>query len=94
MAEKIRDIRGLSAPECEKRLADLRLSLMKSYAQVAQGSTPKNPGQIKAMKKTIARLLTALAEKSRSQSVPSVKPAGKQTAKKSTKEDAKKDGRN
>lgn len=85
MAEKIKDLRGLSTDECTKRLADLRLSLMKSYAQVAQGSTPKNPGQIKAMKKTIARILTVLGEKS--------KPSAKAPAV-TNKGDGKKDGRN
>ena len=82
MAEKVKDIRAFSAEECQRRLADLRLSLMKSYTQVAQGSTPKNPGQIKAVKKTIARILTVLREKQGSASG------------KSTKEDGKKDGRN
>ena len=36
---------------------------MKNNAQVAIGTTPKSPGQIRQIKRTIARILTILKEK-------------------------------
>ncbi len=48
----------------EGKLAELKKELIKINAQVAIGTTPKNPGQVKAMKKTIAKILTVFNEKS------------------------------
>ena len=44
--------------ELEKHLKDITMELIKSNAQVSSGTPPKNPGQIKHMKKTIARIMT------------------------------------
>ena len=49
--------------ELNKQLTDLKMELMKSNSQVASGSAPKNPGQIRQTKKTIARILTFIKEK-------------------------------
>ena len=61
--EKMKDLRNKSADDCEKQLQEIRLSLLKEYAQVAQGTTLKSPGKIRAMKRTYARIMTALHEK-------------------------------
>ena len=42
----------------EKKLDEINLELMKLKGQVSTGSNPKNPSQIKILKKTIARLKT------------------------------------
>ena len=55
---KIRDLRNINKDELVKNLKELRMELIKSNAQIASGTTPKNPGQIKQTKKTIARILT------------------------------------
>jgi len=49
--------------DLKKRLIELRMELMKNNAQVAIGTTPKSPGQLRQLKKTIARILTILKEK-------------------------------
>ncbi|MFH0977959.1 MAG: 50S ribosomal protein L29 [Candidatus Woesearchaeota archaeon] len=46
--------------ELEAKLSELRKDLMKQNAQIATGTTPKSPGQIRNSKRTIARILTQL----------------------------------
>ncbi|MFH0928764.1 MAG: 50S ribosomal protein L29 [Candidatus Aenigmatarchaeota archaeon] len=40
------------------RLSELRLELAKERSQIAIGGSASNPGRIKEVKKTIARILT------------------------------------
>jgi len=47
----------MSRPDLINRLNELRLELAKERGQVAIGGTPSNPGRIKEIKKTIARIL-------------------------------------
>ncbi len=42
------------------RARAILFELVKSNSQVASGSVPKNPGQIRQTKKTIARIITIL----------------------------------
>ncbi len=60
---KTKELRILPNNELEKRLAELRLELMKDQAQVALGATPKNPGRVSTVKKAIARIITLLSQK-------------------------------
>ena len=55
---KKKDLQNMPLEELNKNLAELKIELIKANAQVASGTTPKNPGQIKKMKKTIARIIT------------------------------------
>jgi len=57
MSLKAREIRAMSREEREKKLKELRLELMKLRMQ-SQLGTLENPGKIKAIRKTIARILT------------------------------------
>lgn len=58
---KMREIRKLPKEEKLKRLEELRLELLKLRTQSALG-TLDNPGKIRAIRKTIARILTSLRE--------------------------------
>lgn len=40
------------------KLAELRKELIKANAQIAMGTIPENPGKIREIKKTIARINT------------------------------------
>jgi len=60
---KVKELKGLSEEEKKKRLEELRKELIKHRAQIATGTIPKSPGQVKQTKKTIARILTFLKEK-------------------------------
>ena len=60
---KIKELRGLSKEDMKRRLDELRKELIKHNAQIATGTVPKSPGQVKQTKKTIAKILTILNEK-------------------------------
>jgi large subunit ribosomal protein L29 len=50
----------MTHPDLINRLNELRLELAKERGQIAVGGSPSNPGKIKEIKKTIARILTEL----------------------------------
>jgi len=52
---KIKELRGLSKEDTKKRLGELRKELIKHNAQIATGTVPKSPGQVRQTKKTIAK---------------------------------------
>ena len=60
---KKKQLNQMSRPDMVTRLSELRLELAKERGQIAIGGTPVNPGRIKEIKKTIARMLTKLKEK-------------------------------
>jgi large subunit ribosomal protein L29 len=60
---KKKDLAKMSKEDLEKQMKDLRMELIKQNAQRASGTTPKNPGQIKNAKKTIARIITIIKQK-------------------------------
>lgn len=55
---RAKEIQKLSELECNSKLEEIRKELMKLNAQKSAGSTPENPGRIRALKRTIARILT------------------------------------
>jgi ribosomal protein L29 len=60
---KTKDLRGLGKEELKAKMVELRKELIKHNAQVATGTIPKSPGQVKQTKKTIARILMLLKSK-------------------------------
>ena len=60
---RIKEIRALSMPELEDKLSELESELMLELGAIASGVAPKNPGKIKEMKKTIARIKTIMRKK-------------------------------
>lgn len=65
MALKTKEIRAMKKEELESKLSELRKELMKLNAQVHTGAVPKNAGQLKLIKKTIAKILTVMNESSK-----------------------------
>jgi len=61
---KIREIRPMNKEDLKTRLEELKKELIKINAQLSTGTTPKSPGQVKQIKKNIAKILTILNEKS------------------------------
>lgn len=57
---KFKELNAASKEELEAKLAELRKELIKEYAQVSTGTVPKNPGQIRNARRTIAKIKTAL----------------------------------
>ncbi len=59
---KIAEIRSKKPDALEKEEQKLKKELMSLRAQVAMGTTPKSPGQIRSIKKTLARIRTVKRE--------------------------------
>ena len=62
---KVKEIRSMSKDDLDTKLVELKKELLKLNAQISTGTTPKSPGQVKQVKKNIARILTILSEKSK-----------------------------
>ena len=63
MPVKKKELRSMTIAELKIKLEETQKELIKENAQVATGTTPKNPGGLKAMKKTIARIITIIKQK-------------------------------
>ncbi len=59
------ELRKMGEKQFESKLVELRKDLMKLNAQRASGTPPENPGRIKVIKKTIARILTFSNQKTK-----------------------------
>lgn len=55
---RAKEIRAMSADDRKKQLKDLRNDLLKQRAITATGGAPENPGRIRELRRTIARILT------------------------------------
>lgn len=60
---KIKELRALGIDELNKKKEELQKELMKERAMISTGTIPKSPGKMGAARKTIARIVTILAEK-------------------------------
>lgn len=59
---RVSEIRKMRPEERAKKLSELYAELSKLRATIASGGSIENPGRIKALKKTIARILTIQRE--------------------------------
>ena len=57
------EMKSMGEAQLKAKLKDLEKELIKVNAQIATGTAPQNPGNIREIKKTIARILTRLNEK-------------------------------
>jgi large subunit ribosomal protein L29 len=62
---RIKEIKGMTAAEREKRLEELRAELTRARALRTGGGTVENPGRIREMRRAIARILTVNGEEVR-----------------------------
>ncbi|MHA1872847.1 MAG: 50S ribosomal protein L29 [Candidatus Heimdallarchaeaceae archaeon] len=62
---KIKEIRKLSEEQQEKKLKELKLELLKERGNIEMGGNVKNPGRIREIRKSIARILTIKKERER-----------------------------
>lgn len=61
--QKVEELKKLSKEDMDKRLEELRKSLMKANTQISTGTPPENPGQVRVIKRNIARLIMFKKEK-------------------------------
>ncbi len=57
------EIRSSTAGDLRKRIVELRKELIKLNAQSAMGTQLKSPGQIKQIRRNIARIMTEIKNK-------------------------------
>jgi len=69
---RVNEIQKLTEKERQEKIKELRKELMKLRSQIAMGSLPESPGKVRAIKRTIARILTL----SKIKSIPSTKKVG------------------
>ncbi len=60
---KTEDIREMDDKDLKERMNDLQKELVEERGQIEVGGFADNPGRIKEMKKTIARIKTVLNER-------------------------------
>jgi large subunit ribosomal protein L29 len=56
----MREIREMTQEERTRRLDEMRTELSKLKTMISAGGSVENPGRVKALKKTIARLMTVM----------------------------------
>jgi large subunit ribosomal protein L29 len=61
---KTKEIRELSPADRAAKLAETREALMNARGVAAMGGAPRNPGEIRKLRTTIARILTIEKEES------------------------------
>ncbi len=57
---KKNELKQMGNENLKSRLSELKKELIKMNAQISTGTPPENPGRVKEIKKTIARILTIL----------------------------------
>jgi large subunit ribosomal protein L29 len=57
---KFKELDTLDEKSLKAKLEEIEKELMKENSQIATGTTPKSPGHIKDLKKTIAKIKTVL----------------------------------
>ena len=56
------EIRDMSGEEMDDKIFELRSELLRERSKIASGGVADNPGRIKEVRKTIARILTIKKE--------------------------------
>jgi len=60
---RAKELKLMSEPDLENKMAELRKELMKLNSQTAIGTAPKNTIKIRVIKRTIARIITIKKQK-------------------------------
>lgn len=59
---RIDEIRKMSGKERKEELESLRMDLMRERGIIATGGAPDNPGRVREIRRTIARIKTVVGE--------------------------------
>ena len=60
---KAKELREMGGRELDEKLLELKKELLKMRGQIAVGTVPKNPGQVKNLKRGIAQIMLVKQEK-------------------------------
>ena len=56
------EIREMSPEERRRRLEELRTELSRLRTMISAGGSVENPGRVKALRRTVAKMLTVMRE--------------------------------
>lgn len=59
---RMQEIREMTSDERMRRLEELRTELSRLRTMISAGGSVENPGRVKALRRTIARMLTVMRE--------------------------------
>ncbi|GEM_PF-1425102 len=77
MSKQTKELRSLTPAEMHVRMVDIHKELIKMNAQVATGTIPKNPHQIRNSRRTVSRILTIQRENELRQSLEAAQAAAR-----------------
>jgi len=66
---KKKQIKEMTTPDLVNRYNELKLELSKERGQMAIGGSPTNPGRVKELKRTLAKILTELKQREKKREV-------------------------
>ncbi len=66
---KTKELKGLGNKELEEKLLEMKKELLKIRGQIAVGTIPKSPGQVKALKRGISRINFIMGEALRNKGI-------------------------
>jgi large subunit ribosomal protein L29 len=75
------ELKKMSIEQLQEKKVELQKEMVKINAQLSTKTTPENPGRIKAIKKTIARIYTQVGEIKRQAPKPAQKKQVKEVKK-------------
>ncbi|MFT4309396.1 MAG: 50S ribosomal protein L29 [Candidatus Woesearchaeota archaeon] len=82
---KIKNIEELGMEDCQKKLTELRLSLLRQRGQIAKGAQLENPRMVREIRKNIARIHLRIKElEKRDDKAPKKKESEKKVNKRKT----------
>ncbi len=55
---RAQDVRQLSDVELDEQMEKLRVELIQHYGKVSAGGATENPGRIRELRRTVARMMT------------------------------------
>ena len=82
---KVKDLRNMSADDVQKKLGEVQAELIRQKGKRTSGGAPENPGRMKELRRTVARIITI--QKEMGKTGEKTKP--KEIAKKELKEKPK-----
>ena len=63
MIVRSKDLRDMTDDEVEKKLNEVQAELIRQKGKITTGGAPENPGRMKELRRTVARILTIKREK-------------------------------
>jgi large subunit ribosomal protein L29 len=68
-----KDLRNMSSEDVQKKLDDVQAELIRQMGKKTAGGAPENPGRMKELRRTVARIITIQREMAKSEKPKAVK---------------------